>query len=232
MLFAYRTALQSSSGETPFSSIYDRDARVPTSLDFYQSISSLLVLETDYTKKFFAETKQVRQLAKQNIGKAQKAQKQQYDKHSRYSTLLAGDIVMLKVEPRFKLDRSHRGPYRVQGVTPTNVFIRPVNDPNGEILDVSIQRVSKCSEMLSSAVPWMGHTNRQRRHHQIKKKSSRTNSVESADVTAGDPVSPVNSEDPVSTRTKKTRSGRQTRQPIRFRDQDCPMASSSNRGRL
>ena len=39
---------------------------------------------------------------------------------------------MLKVEPRFKLDRSYRGPYRVQGVTPTNVFIRPVNDPNGE----------------------------------------------------------------------------------------------------
>ena len=148
---------------------------------------------------------------------------------------------MLKVEPRFKLDRSYRGPYRVQRVTPTNVFIRPINDPNGEVLDVSIQRVSKCSEMLSSAIPWMGHTNRQRRRRQIKKKSSRTNAVESADVTAGDPVSPANSEDPVSTansedpvstRTKKTQSGRQIQQPIRFWDQDFLMASYSNRGEV
>ena len=78
----------------------------------------------------------------------------------------------------------------------------------------------------------MGHTNRPRRRRQIKKKSSRTNPVESADVTTGDPISPANSEDPVSTQTKKTRSGRQIRQPLRFRDQDCPMASSSNRGKL
>ena len=36
VLFAYRTAPQASSGETPFSLVYRRDARVPTSLDFYQ----------------------------------------------------------------------------------------------------------------------------------------------------------------------------------------------------
>lgn len=34
VLFAYRTAPQASSGETPFSLVYGRDARVPTSLDF------------------------------------------------------------------------------------------------------------------------------------------------------------------------------------------------------
>ena len=35
VLFANRTAPQASSGETPFSLVYGRDARVPTSLDFY-----------------------------------------------------------------------------------------------------------------------------------------------------------------------------------------------------
>ena len=71
---------------------------------------------------------------KQNIEKAQKAQKQQYDEHPQCSALSKGDLVMLKA--RFKINRSYRGHYRVQGVTPTNVFIRPVNDPNGEVLNV------------------------------------------------------------------------------------------------
>ena len=60
VLFAYRTAPQSSSGETPFSLVYGRDATVPwpTNLDFYQPVSLLPVLETDYAKELFAETKQ------------------------------------------------------------------------------------------------------------------------------------------------------------------------------
>ena len=56
--------------------MYGRDARVPTSLDFYQAVSSLPILETDFAKELFAETKRARQLAKQSIRKAQKAQKQ------------------------------------------------------------------------------------------------------------------------------------------------------------
>ena len=70
VLFAYRTAPQASSGDTPFSLVYGRDARVPTSLDFYQPVSPLPVLETDFAKESFVETKQARQLAKQSIEKA------------------------------------------------------------------------------------------------------------------------------------------------------------------
>ena len=75
-------------------------------------------------------------MAKQSIGRAQKAQKQQYDKHSTITAIIEGDLVMLRVEPKFKLDRTYRGPYRVTGVTPTNVLIRPINDPNGEVLQM------------------------------------------------------------------------------------------------
>ena len=69
---------------------------------------------------------------------------------------------------------------------------------------MSIQEVFKCSEMLSSAIPWMGHTNKQCHGHQIKK-SSHTNPVGDADVTADNSVSPINAQ----TKTKKTRCGRQ-----------------------
>ena len=43
-----------------------------------------------------------------------------------------GDIVMLKVEPRFKLDRAFRGPYTLQSTTQINAIIRPVSDPTGD----------------------------------------------------------------------------------------------------
>ena len=69
---------------------------------------------------------------------------------------------MLKVEPRFKLDRPYKGPYRVKKVTPTNVFIQQINDPSSEVLDVSIQRVSKCSTNLETAAPWLGHSGKSR----------------------------------------------------------------------
>ena len=89
---------------------------------------------------------------------------------------------MLRVEPKFKLDRIYRGPYRVTGVTPTNVLIRPMNDPNGEILDVSIQRVSMCKEQLSTSSPWMGH-GCGRRRQQIKK-TTVTQSVDDISITS------------------------------------------------
>ena len=122
-----------------------------------QPVSSLPILETDFAKELFAGTKRARQLAKQSIGRAQKAQKQQYDKNSTIPAITEGDLVMLRVEPKFKLDKTYRGHYRVTGVTQINVLIRPINDPNGEVLDVSIQRVSKCKEQLSTSTPWMGH---------------------------------------------------------------------------
>ena len=131
---------------------------------------------------------------------------------------------MLRVEPKFKLDRAYRGPYRVTGVTPTNVLIRPVNDPNGEVLDVSIQRVSKCREQLSSSTPWMGH-GRRRRRCQIKKTSTAQPVKETSSVTRGDNTA-------TNIPETRTRSGRLVRQPSRFRNDDCPTVSLANRGEV
>lgn len=55
-LFVYRTAPKSSNGEIPFSLVSRRDDRAPNSLDFYQSVNSLPVLESDYTQELFTET--------------------------------------------------------------------------------------------------------------------------------------------------------------------------------
>ena len=153
--------------ESPFTLLYGRDARVPTSLDFYHPTLPMPALETDYAKELFRELKQARQLAQKTIEKSQRQQKIQYDKGARDPQVQEGDLVMLKVEPRFRLDRSYKGPYRVVSVTATNVFIHPLNDPEDQIT-VSLQRVSKCDNSLANVMPWMGHS-KSRRRRQIKR---------------------------------------------------------------
>ena len=66
--------------------------------------------------------------------------------------------MMLKVEPRFKLDRSFRGPFRVYTVTATCTHIRPVNKPDDDLITVSLQCLSHCQGgRLNTTTPWMGH---------------------------------------------------------------------------
>ena len=159
VLFAYRTAPHTSTGMTPFSLVYGRDPRVPTSLNFYQPAYSTPVLETEFAKELFKDMREARKLAQCNIKKAQHQQKQNYDKSAVKPTIKVDDLVMLKVEPRFKLD-----------VTSTNAVIRPVHDPLAEPWNVSLQRLSKCSVELAAGTPWFGH-GKSRKRRKIKKKT-------------------------------------------------------------
>ena len=68
-------------------------------------------------------------LAQENIKKALKQQKSSYDKFAREPTIKVNDLIMLKVEPCFKLDRLYRGPYRVIQVTSTSLAIQPIHNP-------------------------------------------------------------------------------------------------------
>ena len=47
---------------------------------------------------------------------------------SKESKRREGDLVMLKVEPKFKLDRTFQGPYGVHVVTSTSARVQPIND--------------------------------------------------------------------------------------------------------
>ena len=155
---------------TPFSLVYGRDPRVPTSLNFYQPVYSTPVLETEFAKELFQDLREARKLAQRNIKKAQHQQKQNYDKSAVEPTIKVDDLVMLKVEPRFKLDRTYKGPYRVMEVTSTNAVIRPVHDPLAEPWNVSLQRLSKCSVELAAGTPWFGH-GKSRKRRKIKRKT-------------------------------------------------------------
>ena len=63
--------------------------------------------------------------------------------------LKVGDLVMLKMEPRFRLDRSYKGPFVIKALSTTNADIQLKDDPATEILNVSRQRLSLCSLYMS-----------------------------------------------------------------------------------
>ena len=173
------------------------------------------IVETEFARELFSDLKRARRLAQQEIRKAQGNQKKQYDKSAKESVVKENDLVMLKVEPRFKLDRTFRGPYRVEGVTSTNVVIRPVNDPTAEPWNVSIQRVSKCNQSLSSSSPWFGHgrgSNRRRRQV-LKPREPQSDAGEKSD----------------SEQTFQTKRGRTIHRPARYRDA-VPQGSAKKGG--
>ena len=70
---------------------------------------------------------------------------------------------MLKTEPRFKLDRSFKGPFVVKSLTSTNAVIQLKDDDTAELFNVSRQRLSRCDPAMSTATPWVGHSAKLRR---------------------------------------------------------------------
>ena len=163
--------------------------------------------------------KRIRQVVRQRIQKAQKSQKYQYDKHVKESKIEVGDLVMLRVEPTFKLDRTFRGPYRVHNVTSTCAGIQPINSRNEETIFVSLQRLSRChASMLENIKPWLGQ-GKKRRRRRVRPRAD-----------ANDPVTVPRTDTDEST----TRSGRVVRKPLRYRVgySSCPGRTASQQGEV
>ena len=54
-------------------------------------------------------------------------------------------------------------------MTSTNVVIQPIHNPQAEAWNVSLQRVSTCSDNLASSTPWLGHGWHTKKRQDIKK---------------------------------------------------------------
>ena len=101
-------------------------------------------------KLFSKNLKQIRDIARKNIQQAQISQKKQYDKGCHPVSVEVEDTVLVKVPPKFKLDCTYHGPYRVYEVTGTNVKVKPVSTPDAEPRTISLQQVSKCKGNFSA----------------------------------------------------------------------------------
>jgi len=227
VLMAYRKTPRSSTGVPPFCLLHGRDAKIPSALDFYVSKPPVVTVESANGRELFQELKRVRNLARQNIRKAPSSQKRQYDRHAKATRIKEGNLVMLKVDTKFKLEQAFRSPYKVHKVTSTCACIQPVSRPDQEQIFVSLQRLSKCEgTCLEDAQPWFGH-GLTRRCHQVR--ARRVTEPPSVDALTNRNSTTSSDSDKVAT----TRSGCRVTKLAGYRDSDsCPEESAPNRGRL
>jgi len=169
------------------------------------------VLETDFGRELARELKHARELAKKNIQSAQKTQKQCYDRGVKEVGLQVGDLVMLKVEPRFRLDRTYKGLFKIKSLTSTNAVIALKDNDNVDAMNVSRQRLSKCRPEMLQATPWVGHSGRLNKRKQVKRKQQRI-TQEKPVVSLPEAMSDLSD----STQLTTTRSGRRVKPLARF----------------
>ena len=116
LLFAYREVPQESTGFSPFELLYGRRVRGP--LDVLKEAWVGYEVEKENVSVHVLEMRrcleEMSELVKENATKAQKKQKNYYDKKSRPQNLKVGDEVLI-LEParRSKLQLEWNGPYKV-----------------------------------------------------------------------------------------------------------------------
>ena len=157
VLLAYRVTSHASIGISPFFLVYGRTPCLPTALDFMNPMPRFPVMESEYGAALDKELKEVRSLAQKNLQVAQRKQKSHYDRGAKHVKLKVGDLVMLSVQPKFKLDSHFKGPFVTESLTGTNTIIRVKRDNQSEPWNVSLQRLSKCNESLADHEPWLGN---------------------------------------------------------------------------
>ena len=89
----------------------------------------------DYQTELVKHMSDAWSLARQHIIAAQCKQKKQYDKDSSDKVLKIGDRVMVKMPGEIKGEfaRPYHGSYQVLSITPTNLEVRLVDQPDQSV---------------------------------------------------------------------------------------------------
>ena len=112
LLFAYRMMVQESTRESPFFLLYGRDPRLPTGTQLDGARKEHLVDMDDYRTELVMS---MAKIALENICRAQRKQKEFYDRHSGETTYYVGERFMVYMPgtvsgKRWKIVRPYHGP--------------------------------------------------------------------------------------------------------------------------
>jgi len=142
-LFAYRAMPNETTKESPFFLMYGRQPNFR--LDNMWLRKTTLDLNYD-SYKFFVSTTldKTHKLVMENIERAQRKQKQYYDKKTKEKNFKVGELVALNCPQKAKLDKLYKGPFVVvsndENLPPNTIKIAEVGD-NKKIILVTKERV-------------------------------------------------------------------------------------------
>ena len=148
VLFTYRTSAQESTQESPFFLLYGRDPNLPSPEILSTPVERAYVDLNSYREELVVDLSDAWDLARSNVKKAKKRQKNNYDRNSKDVPLKVGDRVFLFVPSMkqgraYKFARPYRGPYRVVELHANGADIRPVDSPRQSTIRVSLNRLRK-----------------------------------------------------------------------------------------
>ncbi len=99
VVFAYRTAINSTTKESPAFLLYGRDLRQPSDLAFNHQPGKFEALNEDYPFLIKETLTEARAQALKNIDKSQSQQKAQHDRNIKPLELSVGDYVYIFTPP-------------------------------------------------------------------------------------------------------------------------------------
>ena len=128
-LFAYRASEQQSTLESPFFLLYGRDPRLPTPALFCPVKAKKMQDLKEYGTELQAKMGDAWELARRNVTKAQRKQKEFYDQKSQPARFSVGERVFLfkpaeKTGEKRKFARPIHGPYRIVEVGENTAKVR------------------------------------------------------------------------------------------------------------
>ena len=157
VLFAYRTAIQESTGESPFRLLYGRDPKLPTEDALSCPVDRTQVDLSNYKTEVSLNMAEAWKLAQERISKAQTHQKKQHDKLVKNSKFSEGDFVFLydpslKTGKAYKFAKPFRGPYKIVHLVKGGAEIQLVAKPKSKLICVAFNRLRHCPKEISDAI--------------------------------------------------------------------------------
>ena len=154
VLFAYRVCCHESTQESPFYMLYGRDPILPTPAVLNPKKTRMTLNLREYGIELHTRMSEAWELARKNVSRAQKRQKENYDQSCRPPHFQEGERVFLfkpseKSGPTRKFARPFFGPYRIVDLESNTAKIRRIDRPREEPILVALERLRKCPPDLA-----------------------------------------------------------------------------------
>ena len=149
VLFSYRTSIQTSTRESPFYLLYGRDPRLPGDAVLSTPEDRRTIDLRDYKTEMSQPFTEAWKLAQCQVQKAQKSQKEYYDRGTVTDKVHVGDRVFVytpseKKGKAYKFACPYVGPYRVLEVYDNGARLKHIRKPNSQPIRVALNRVRLC----------------------------------------------------------------------------------------